>query len=258
MSATFDNSYLFRLNIGTIFKFNSTQDKIISIEDLQKPQPLQRTLSTYGHHSTFESCPPEDMQNILYIVIDNHHLNNILPNQKQWYITRLDAMYFVGYILIEDDKGNFSYCISQQGFEPIKVEIEIIRNNDLTLNFYLNTLDVWLNDKGIVEEIDQVDTYLYQMCILFNIIAKKYDSLQEYYKSIEFYSRALEIDITYSNKKSSYGNIIELDLLKAKFNQKEECYKFIGYLYQIKKTNLNKYGFLQTDFIYVMYKNYFF
>jgi tetratricopeptide (TPR) repeat protein len=258
MSANLDNPYLFRVNIGTIFKFKSSEDKKISIEDLHKPQPLQRTLSTYGHYSTFESCPPEDMNNILYIVIDVHHLNNILPNQKQWYITRLDTKYFVGYILIEDDKGNFSYCISQHGFEPIKVDIEIIPNNDFTLDFYLNTLDVWLNDKGIVEEIDQYDTYLYQMCILYNIIARKYDSLQEYYKSIKFYTIALDIDVTYSDKKSSYGNVIELDLIKAKLNQKEECYKFIGYLYQIKKTNPNKYGFLQPDFIYVMYKNYFF
>ena len=67
MTTNLDNPDLFTVNIGTIFKFNSTQDKKISIEDLQKPQPLQRTLSTYGHSSRFESCPPEDMKNILYI-----------------------------------------------------------------------------------------------------------------------------------------------------------------------------------------------
>jgi len=258
MISTLDDSYLFTVNIGTIFKFNSTQDKKISIEDLQKPQPLQRSLSTYGHYSRFESCPPEDMKNILYIVVEEHHLNNIISNQKQWYITRIDAKYYVGYILIEDNKGNFSYCISQYGFTPINVEINIIPNNDITIDFYLNTLNVWLNNRSIVEEKEQYDTYLYQMCILYNIIAKKYDLQQNYYKAIKYYNIALDIDLSNSNIKSKYGNLIELDLIKAKFNQKEECYKFISYLYQIKKTKPNKYGLLQPCFIYVMYKDYFF
>jgi tetratricopeptide (TPR) repeat protein len=258
MSATLDNSYLFRLKIGTIFKFNSSQDKKISIEDLHKPQPLQRTLSTYGYHSTFESCPPEDMKNILYIVIGDHHLNNITINQKQWHITRIDTKYYVGYIIIEDNNGHFSYCINQTGFEPIKVEINIIPINNLTIDYYLNTLKEWLNNKNLVEEIGQLETYTYQMCILYNIIGKKYDLQQNYYKAIECYNIALEIDLSYSNIKSQYGNLIELDLIKAKFNQKEECYKFIGYLYQIKKTLPNKYSLLQPCFIYMMYKDYFF
>ena len=98
-----------------------------------------------------------------------------------------------------------------------------------------------------------------KICEIYNNIAKKYYMNQDYLKAIEFYNKSLNMHLyVYDVITLPMGRSISLEIEKCKMKQKDELYRFLEYLYQIRKLKPNKYGFLQPAFFEVMFKEYFF
>ena len=228
------------IDIGTIFRFNSIQKIELNMEDNERPNKLQRT-SLNNSHILCEIKP--EIIDILYIVTEKSILNNNLCNKKQWIIERMDKAFYVSYILIEDDNGNFYYSVNHNSILQIPVNISIFDHNETTLEFYFS----------------DYENYEEPICEIYNNIAKKYYMNQDYLKAIEFYNKSLNMHLyVYDVITLPMGRSISLEIEKCKMKQKDELYRFLEYLYQIRKLKPNKYGFLQPAFFKVMFKEYFF
>lgn len=101
---------------GTIVKLELVEEYVYS----EGAPRLMREYSSYGA-SNPEGCPESGAE---YIIGEQYTVQTVYP--KQWNITRLDNSRTPMYVLVQDAEGKYFTCITQVGFKPKPVLVEVV------------------------------------------------------------------------------------------------------------------------------------